>query len=35
MEHEAIMCSAVVSRELATSPDGAEHEWQILPYTSK
>lgn len=24
MEHEAIMCSAVVSRELPTSPDGAE-----------
>lgn len=24
MEHEAIMCSAVVSRELLTSPDGTE-----------
>lgn len=29
MEHEAIMREAVVSREPPTSPDGAEHEWQI------
>ncbi len=35
MEHEAIMRSAVVSRELPTSPDGAEHEWQIEANTSK
>lgn len=35
IEHEVITHLAVISREPPTSPDGAEHEWQIEAYTNK